>query len=315
MACSRDTSKVKGPGQNKRFWTEEEDTKLIESLLEMHNEGTFKAEGNFKPGYLKALEKALATKIPGCDLQARPHIESRMKTLKTHFQIVHEMLTGPNCSGFGWDPQKQMVTAEKPVWEAYLQSHREATPFKNQIFPYYDDLCTIFGKDRATGKHAETPTDVEENEKEDQHVNLDDDNFNFFHTMGDTYAENGESMSFSQAQNGPRAPPIQSDGSSKKKRKSSSLGDIAEAIKDASQFIGEKIEMSSVRLSRAIGEEMNDKQMRVNEEIMRTTLLPMMDRHRAARMIMSDNALVSFFFSLPDEEKDHWVRALLIGAI
>ncbi|KAF4400872.1 hypothetical protein G4B88_004415 [Cannabis sativa] len=122
MACSRDTSKVKGPGQNKRFWTEEEDTKLIESLLEMHNEGTFKAEGNFKPGYLKALEKALATKIPGCDLQARPHIESRMKTLKTHFQIVHEMLTGPNCSGFGWDPQKQMVTAEKPVWEAYLQS-------------------------------------------------------------------------------------------------------------------------------------------------------------------------------------------------
>ncbi|KAF4356152.1 hypothetical protein F8388_012302 [Cannabis sativa] len=157
----------------------------------MHNEGTFKAEGNFKPAYLKAFERALATKIPGCDLQARPHIDSRMKTLKTHFQIVHEMLTGPNCSGFGWDPEKQMVTAEKPVWEAYY-----------------------------------------------------------------------------------RAPPIQSDGSSKKKQKSSSLGDIAEAIKDASQFIGEKIEMSSVRLSRAIGVEMNDKQMRVNEEIMRTTLLP-----------------------------------------
>ncbi|KAF4390930.1 hypothetical protein G4B88_030608 [Cannabis sativa] len=176
-----DTSKVKGPGQNKRFWTEEEDTKLIESLLEMHNEGTFKAEGNFKPGYLKAFERALATKIPGCDLQARPHIDSRMKTLKTHFQIVHEMLTGPNCSGFGWDPEKQMVTAEKPVWEAYYR---------------------------------------------------------------------------------PRAPPIQSDGSSKKKQKSSSLGDIAEAIKDASQFIGEKIEMSFVRLSHAIGVEMNDKQMR-----------------------------------------------------
>ncbi|XP_062085355.1 uncharacterized protein At2g29880-like [Humulus lupulus] len=216
MDSSRETSRGRGPGQNKRFWTDDEDTKLIESLLEMHNEGTFKTEGNFKPGHLRALEKALATKLYGRDIQAKTHIESRMKTLKTHFQVVHEMLTGPNCSGLGWDPDKKMVTVEKPVWDAYLQSHKEAAPFKNKMFPYYEDLCTIFGRDRATGKHAETLANVEENEKEDN-ANVDEDNFNFFDTMGNTYAENGESMSFSQAQNGPRAPPTQSDGSSKRK--------------------------------------------------------------------------------------------------
>ena len=116
-----DTSKAKGPDQNKRFWTEEEDKQLIDSLIEMHNEGKFKAEGNFKPGHLKALEKKLHDRLPGCDLQAKPHIESRMKTLKTHFQVVHEMLTGPFCSGFGWDNERKTVTAEKPVWDAYLQ--------------------------------------------------------------------------------------------------------------------------------------------------------------------------------------------------
>ena len=116
-----DTSKSRGPGQNKRFWNEDEDKYLIESLIELHNEGIYKAESNFKAGHLQAIEKKLHSRLPGCDLLARPHIESRMKTLKTHFQIVHEMLTGPNCSGFGWDPDRKTVTAEKPLWDAYLK--------------------------------------------------------------------------------------------------------------------------------------------------------------------------------------------------
>ncbi|KAM6580469.1 hypothetical protein CsatA_004243 [Cannabis sativa] len=37
-----------------------------------------------------------------------------------------------------------------------MQSHKEAAPFKIKSFPWYDDLCAVFGKDRATGKHAET---------------------------------------------------------------------------------------------------------------------------------------------------------------
>ena len=115
------SSKVRGPGQNKRFWTEEEDKALIESLLELHDEGKYKAEGNFKAGHLKALEIKLHNKIPGCDLEAHPDIGSRLKTLKSYFQVVHEMLTGPNCSGFGWDSEKQIVTEEKPAWDAYLQ--------------------------------------------------------------------------------------------------------------------------------------------------------------------------------------------------
>ncbi|KAF4378004.1 hypothetical protein G4B88_004611 [Cannabis sativa] len=79
-----ETSKGRGPGQNKRFWSEDEDKHLIESLMELNNEGKFKAEGNFKPGHLRAIEMKLK-------------------------------------DAFGWDSNKKTVTAEKPVWEAYLQ--------------------------------------------------------------------------------------------------------------------------------------------------------------------------------------------------
>ncbi|KAH9698492.1 DDE Tnp4 domain-containing protein [Citrus sinensis] len=103
-----------------RFWTSEEDIKLVESLLDLYNDGKFYADDNFKSGYLRALQTTLKTKLPGCGIKAKPHIESRIKTLKMQFRTIHEMLTGPNYSGFGWDPEKKIVTTEKTVWDAYV---------------------------------------------------------------------------------------------------------------------------------------------------------------------------------------------------
>ena len=33
------------------------------------------------------------------------------------------MLTRPYCSGFGQDTERKTVTAEQPMWDAYLQVH------------------------------------------------------------------------------------------------------------------------------------------------------------------------------------------------
>ncbi|KAF4370719.1 hypothetical protein F8388_025098 [Cannabis sativa] len=83
--------------------------------MELTNKRKFKVEGNFKPYHLRALKMKLKERMPGYDIQVKPH------TLKTHFQVVHEMLTRPFCGGFGWDSNRKTVTAEKSVWEAYLQ--------------------------------------------------------------------------------------------------------------------------------------------------------------------------------------------------
>ena len=60
--------------------------------------------------------------------------------------------------------------------------------FKNKWFPLYEDLCIVYGKDHATGRHAQTPVDiceelendtcdennVGENQKDDFHEILED---------------------------------------------------------------------------------------------------------------------------------------------
>ena len=68
-----------------RFWTSEEDIKLVESLLDLYHDGKFYVDDYFKSGYLRALQTTLKTKLPECGIKAKPHIESRIKTLKMQF--------------------------------------------------------------------------------------------------------------------------------------------------------------------------------------------------------------------------------------
>ncbi|MFQ6656848.1 hypothetical protein Gotur_026777 [Gossypium turneri] len=63
------------------------------------------------------------------------------------------MRSGKNNSSFGWDKHKQLVVAEDA-------SHKEAGQFKHHSFSYYDQLTTIYTKDQATGKDAQTATDI-----------------------------------------------------------------------------------------------------------------------------------------------------------
>ncbi|MBA0676434.1 hypothetical protein Goari_017911 [Gossypium aridum] len=60
---------------------------------------------------------------------------------------------GKDNSNLGWDEHRQLVVA-KDV------SHKEASQFKHLSFAYYDQLTAIYGKDRATGKDAQTTADI-----------------------------------------------------------------------------------------------------------------------------------------------------------
>ncbi|MBA0871763.1 hypothetical protein Goshw_029820 [Gossypium schwendimanii] len=42
------------------------------------------------------------------------------------------------------------------------KSHKLADQFKHRSFPYYDQLTSIYAKDRAIGKNAQIATDIVE---------------------------------------------------------------------------------------------------------------------------------------------------------
>lgn len=66
----------RGAGRNKRKWTDYEDEKLVEALMELLNTGNFKADNGFEPGYLTFLEDSLQTKLPTAGIKGKPHIDS-----------------------------------------------------------------------------------------------------------------------------------------------------------------------------------------------------------------------------------------------
>ncbi|PKI48020.1 hypothetical protein CRG98_031613 [Punica granatum] len=135
-----------------------EDAVIISYMIDLRNMGTHNADIGFKSGYLPELEKMLLEKLPNCGIKARPHIESRLKTLKKKWAIVYDMML--NISGFGWDSTRKMVTAEDDVWEAYVATHKEAAPFRLKSFSHFEELSIIYAKDRAIGKDAQAVEDI-----------------------------------------------------------------------------------------------------------------------------------------------------------
>ncbi|MFQ6651488.1 hypothetical protein Gotur_023796, partial [Gossypium turneri] len=81
---------------------------------------------------------------------------------------MYDMLSGKDNSGFGWDEYRQMVVAEDAVWSSYISSHKAFGQFRHRSFPYYDQLTSIYAKERATRKDAQTVANiVEEIDAED----------------------------------------------------------------------------------------------------------------------------------------------------
>ncbi|KAK1432255.1 hypothetical protein QVD17_09150 [Tagetes erecta] len=135
---------ARGPGKNKRKWNNIEDEKLVAAMLDVLNSGSnYKSDNGFKPGFYNAVEQQLAKALPEAGIKAKPHIESRIKTMKSDWSAVHDMLAWNNTSGFGWDHNNDMLDAPQLVWQAYIQ-----------------DLCNVFGKDRANGRDAQTAVDI-----------------------------------------------------------------------------------------------------------------------------------------------------------
>ncbi|XP_061346331.1 uncharacterized protein LOC133291986 [Gastrolobium bilobum] len=136
-----------------RTWTADEDKVLVECLIDIGS--SWKGENGFNPGFSLAIEKLMHQRIPGCTLRGIPHITSRVKLLKKHYNAIAEMVGHTSGSGFGWNDAKKMIDVGREVFDDWVKSHPSAKGLFNKSFPHYDSLGTVFGKDVASGVNAE----------------------------------------------------------------------------------------------------------------------------------------------------------------
>lgn len=95
-------------------WTKAEEECLINGLLEMTLDPSWKADGSFKVGYKNKLEERMNENFPGYGWKASPHIESKIRLLKDKYNMLTEML---RTSGFSWDEEKNMIFCERQSYE------------------------------------------------------------------------------------------------------------------------------------------------------------------------------------------------------
>ncbi|KAK4558151.1 hypothetical protein RGQ29_007779 [Quercus rubra] len=294
-----ETTVLDSQDPSKQKWTPTEDIKLVEALVEYHHEKEGNPKNKFKPKYLKILEGKISTKLPNAGLRAKLHIESRLRTLKREFQVIHEMLTGPNTSGFGWDIMRKCVTVENDEWDAYVQSHKRVTTCRKKSFPHYEDLCIVYAKDHAIGKDSQAPIDVvEELEAEKNDDKLDDIHEDVDCMQIPTPGSIGEEQ----------------NARKKKRRIQSGEDNMVEAMKEVTIILVAQLKNTSDNLNKAvIGVVAAESSSKINEELLKLPSLTTKERHKATKLIACQHELIDVFLSMLDVEKEEWMKGLING--
>ncbi|KIJ22758.1 hypothetical protein M422DRAFT_276769 [Sphaerobolus stellatus SS14] len=102
------------------YWSEAEDAKLVEVLLEEQANGQ-QAESGWKKAVWTKVIIALHQESPASKNKTADKAKTRYDRLKGDYKAVKAL---PDQSGFGWDDGKQRVTAPDSVWEPLIEVRR-----------------------------------------------------------------------------------------------------------------------------------------------------------------------------------------------
>lgn len=107
---------LRGRGKNKCFWSEEEVQALIEVLQDIACDPAWKTDSGFRSNYMAEVHKRILIKIPTFTKQVTPHLESKIKWLKTKFHVINDMLRESGCQ---WNEMEQKIACERQWFDSY----------------------------------------------------------------------------------------------------------------------------------------------------------------------------------------------------
>ncbi|KAL8553359.1 hypothetical protein ACS0TY_001873 [Phlomoides rotata] len=142
----------KGSGGTRRVWAQREEKVLMDALKDLVVKGQ-KSDNGFRTGYLTKLEIALRKAFPGTDLQATPHITSKITTWRKHYSSI--VSAKRLATGVGFNTTTNQLECTDDLWDAIVKKDPTMKLLRHKEWPYFVDWIDIFGKDRATGETAE----------------------------------------------------------------------------------------------------------------------------------------------------------------
>ncbi|KAK4708724.1 hypothetical protein R3W88_029649 [Solanum pinnatisectum] len=145
----------------RRTWTPTEEGTLINGLKELCVNGWRADNETFRPGYLMELEHYLRERHPESGLKGEPHVNSKLKFWKRSYASL-SLLKGRSGLGFQYSDGTIIIDDPKE-WDKFLKDEPGASNMNTKKWPLFADWEEIFGKDKATGEHAEGPLDAVEN--------------------------------------------------------------------------------------------------------------------------------------------------------
>nr|XP_043607230.1 uncharacterized protein LOC122579181 [Erigeron canadensis] len=313
-------------------WTKIEDEALISALTELCQSGWKRDNNSFRSGYTSVLEKELKSKLPGCNLKASPHIESRIKTLKKHCEAITNM---KDAFGIEWrSTDCMLICYDDDIWEDWIKDHSDAKGLRNKPFPYYEELCLIFQKNR--GNHKTVEDALEDNrarqiyETSDYagHISKDEqfkvpENENNESDNEETNGHKGNEMGTDDSNDGDDVSidDVTEAANNKKGQSrqiwSSGMEGLVKIIEALLKRQEEQFSVLASLVGREVAgdKEAADKRGRLNGELKRIPNLSLQARLRAASLIVGDPAKLDLFYSLSNEERKEWVSMSLSGLI
>lgn len=170
------------------------------------------------------------------------------------------------------------------------------------MFPFYEELVIVFGKDRATGSTSENQTDILKDVYKEQ---------------SNTNGENSEDIAEDSDTSFTSLHSPRNGGASHQKKKRRVDDSMKIDIKEAASVIATEIAKASELFSKAIGAdaEISDKRKKINSEIKKILNLTVAEVIKAVCHIASHPELIDVFFSMEEENKEQLVRAILNGEV
>nr|GEW86909.1 hypothetical protein [Tanacetum cinerariifolium] len=282
---------------------------------------SWKKDGGFKSNYLGEVHRRILVKRPDFSKKVSPHIESKVKWLKTKFHIVNDMLKQSGCL---WNDVEKKIACERQWYDNYSERHKEAKRLWDVPFPYFSQLELVYGRDRATGVVAEGFKDViqyleEEKISEIGGENLGESHFFLSDDEGDVQSMPQTTSNFNNAAKTTNKQKVTFQGNKAVKKRKLQEVEL-EGIDRSFQMLVQGFNANFGTMENVVAHSMTDENMRqkATSEKLKDYLDKLVklkistgDVLHAGEIFVANKEKLDLFMNLPDELRVSYVYKLI----